>query len=286
MRICVTGSEGFIAGHLLAAIADHHDVLLVDEALGQDVRDTSAAEAIAFHDPELVFHLAAKHFVPWCRENPEETWDVNVNGTEAVMAACGPSLKAFVLASSAAVYGFDAQRRSEIHPTRPADIYGQSKVGAEGLLAHLARQRSGVRAVAARLFNVVGTGDGNPHLIPELVRQVVAGETVLQVGNLGSRRDYIHVDDVAGALLQLAAGADPGFSRYNVASGSSRSTAEVVQILAEVAGAPLEAHQAQGLVRETDGDLMGNPTRLQVLGWRTKSSLRSALEECLAEVSA
>ena len=51
----------------------------------------------------------------------------------------------------------------------------------------------------ARLFNVFGPGETNPHLIPTIVRQLQQGPE-LRLGNLSTKRDYIYVEDVARAL--------------------------------------------------------------------------------------
>ncbi len=46
-------------------------------------------------------------------------------------------------------------------------------------------------------FNVIGPGETNPHVLPEIVAQLKAGRTRLQLGNLDAKRDYVHVQDVA-----------------------------------------------------------------------------------------
>ena len=51
-----------------------------------------------------------------------------------------------------------------------------------------------------RLFNVVGPGETNPHLLPEMIAQLKAGRTGISVGNLSPKRDYIHVKDAASGF--------------------------------------------------------------------------------------
>jgi UDP-glucose 4-epimerase len=284
MRVAVTGSRGFIASHLLAALDPRRmSTLGIDELEGLDVRDQLTADVLAEFEPDVIVHLAARHFVPWCREHPDETWDVNRNGTEALVrtAAALPGLRAFVLASSAAVYGFADTRRREDHPTRPADVYGRSKVAAEQVIEHLAELRPEVRCVAARLFNVIGPGDRTPHLFPELARQIRDGRTTVKLGNLDSRRDYVHAADVARALVMLAVGAPSGFNVYNVTSAASASAREVLWEFEQRSGKTFTVEPTEGLERSLDGDLMGSPVRLQMLGWRARLTIADAIAELL-----
>ena len=222
MRCLVTGGCGFVGAALVRRLlAQSCEVVVVDDfsrgspdnlgpgrdhvtVVRQDVRD-DLDRVFALFQPEVVFHLAALHFIPDCDADPARCLQVNVEGTRAVLAATAalrhqPGL---VLASSAAVYApVDGPVPEQPDSLGPVDVYGYSKRWAEELAADYAA-RTGTAVGIARLFNVFGPGETNAHFIPSLICQLKAGDQV-RLGNLSSRRDYVFVDDVAEALLRLA----------------------------------------------------------------------------------
>src|SRR5262249_16701675 len=115
----------------------------------------------------------------------------------------GPPPRALVFTSSAAVYPRDGGPFREEHAPGPLDTYGHTKLSGEDLVRLFGRE-AGVRVVVARLFNAFGPDDTNPHLVPEVVRQLRGGARALRLGNLDPVRDYVHVRDVAAALPALA----------------------------------------------------------------------------------
>ena len=83
----------------------------------------------------MCVHLAAKVGVSESIKNPEETIDVNVNGTCSLLEACSANrVKTFIFASSGAVYGkVQSLPVSELHAPEPLSAYGASKVAGEAL---------------------------------------------------------------------------------------------------------------------------------------------------------
>lgn len=113
--------------------------------------------------------------------------------------ACPPGAR-FVFASSGAVYRPSETALVEDRSVvEPVDVYGLTKANAEAYVRRLAHQR-GLAAVVVRLFNVIGPGETNPHVLPEIVAQLRAGCTVLRLGNVTAKRDFIHVADAAGGV--------------------------------------------------------------------------------------
>ena len=94
-----------------------------------------------------------------------------------------------VHASTAAVYAPSHDPVGEGARLAPTDVYGSTKLAAEGLLReHAGDGRRAVDLRVLRLFNVYGPGDSNPHLLPEILVQVRASDEIT-LGNLESRRD-------------------------------------------------------------------------------------------------
>jgi UDP-glucose 4-epimerase len=139
-----------------------------------DLRDGQAVlDLLKDERPGIVFHLAALHFIPYCNAHPAETLQVNVEGTQNLLEACRQfPTERLVIASTAAVYPIRDSANVEDDSTGPTDIYGLSKWINEKQLELYSQQQATTRCAAARLFNVFGPGETNPHVIPEIVDQM------------------------------------------------------------------------------------------------------------------
>lgn len=128
--------------------------------------------------------------------------------------------------SGAPVYGRQDNLRIESDPVAPESAYGRHKVACEQLVAD-----GGVAFVVLRLPNVIGPSGHPAQLLPSLVRQVAAGEVVVQAA---ATRDLIDVDDLVAILGSLLR-SDHEDAVLNVASGIStpvfRLVAEIAHIL-------------------------------------------------------
>lgn len=279
MRVLVTGHRGFIGSRLWERI-DADEVMGVDRLESADLLDLDVLAAIEEFAPQVVYHLAAEHVVPWCRAHPTETLATNVVGTIRLLSAVRRSCSRFVLASSAAVYGFGPEPFSESAPRQPADVYGESKLLAEEALRTWVAERrlTGVSGVALRLFNVVGPGDRNQHVLPALIARYLTGERIRH-GNLAPRRDYVHVDDVVRALTMPELHALAGFNTANVGTGIGTSVGDLLLAIQEAGGHPLEPEPDPELMRLEDGDLVADTSKLRGLGWAPRRTLADAIRE-------
>lgn len=299
--VLVTGGAGFIGRTLAGKLAElgrrvivldnllqHHDAAPPDpprdgELVVGDVRDTRMLrDLLEREQPDTVYHLAAMHYIPACEADPPECISINTTGTASVLEACARvSLRpACVLASTGAVYAPAEHAHGEADPVAPVDVYGFSKMWLEQIAALYAR-RERMRIAVARLFNVYGRGETNPHLIPTLIEQALNGR-VLHVGNLDTRRDYVHVDDVARALIAM--GDHPrsrGMVTLNVGSGRAVSGHEVVAAIGAAAGHALEVVIDQSRLRKMDRRLLlSDPGRAEdVLGWRPQIAFEGGIAD-------
>ena len=291
MSALVTGACGFVGSRLVARLAEAgEDVVALDDLsvgstdslppgvkLAQaDVRDTgTVTELIAAHRPTTVFHLAAIHFVPACNADPPAALSVNVVGTQSLLTALERAHlpDALVLASTGAVYEPSIAAHHETSPVGPDDVYGYSKLWSEQAV-RLWERRTGVACGVARLFNVVGPGETNPHLVPEILAQAAAGDT-LRLGNLDSRRDFVYVDDVVSGLHGLAGHA----ATVNLGSGKAVDGHTIVEELGGVLGRTLTAVADPERLRPSDRPvLLSDPSAARdLLGWSADTSLRDAL---------
>jgi UDP-glucose 4-epimerase len=233
--------------------------------------------------PSVVIHLAALHYIPYCNAHPLETLRVNVEGTQSVLQASRQArVGRIVFASSAAVYGISDRANHESSPPAPTDIYGQSKWFGEILLDQF-HQDSGIACLAARLFNVYGCNETNPHVIPAILEQLSTADE-LELGNVDACRDFIYVKDVAQALIALAKARDLDCGIFNVGTGREHSIRQVVRTFEEITGRSLHIRSVTSRRRRTERwHLLADVSRIvEAIGWRPWYDLRSGLTEILA----
>ena len=292
----VTGAAGFIGSALCRRLlAAAHRVVGYDdlsrgrrehlpdgvELVEGDIRDRARLDAaVADVAPDWVVHLAAMHFIPDCIARPDQTRDVNVEGTRRVLESCrGRSVRGVVFASSAAVYApVDRPCVEDATPLGPLEVYGESKVAGEALVRAF-HDETGVPAVVLRLFNAVGRRETNPHVIPHILESLQASD-VLTLGNLEPRRDYIDTRDVADAILAVSERAD-ALHVLNVGTGVAYSVGEIVESLRQILGRPIEVVQAPSRMRATErGLLVADVGKIRrATGWAPRLALADSLAD-------
>jgi len=233
-----------------------------------DIRDAVAmSKVLSRVRPQIVVHLAALHYIPYCNVNPLECYDVNVRGTSVLLDAlerCG--VERVFLASTAGVYQPSEAPNQEDNPGWPVDIYGFSKRAGEFAIGEWAA-RSGVPVVIGRYYNVFGYGETSPHIIPVLVSQVRDGVCQIKVGNLSSRRDYVHVTDIARITCDLVGLHTDGVLVANIGTGVSYSVQDIIDMLSDHLQRPLEVQQDPRRMRKQDRpNLVADVSRLRNLG--------------------
>jgi len=289
MRVLVTGGAGYIGTHVVAAAqrAGHKTVVLdslataLREPSGPWVRgDIRSADAVtsACNGADVIVHLAALSDLRQSIREPERYLDVNHRGTQVLRAhATAP----IVFASSAAVYGHASTSLDAAGNT--VNPYGESKWLAEAEL--------GEGDSRLRLFNVVGASDDGTlgedhatpyHLITLACRAVLGLRPPLRLFGTSHPtpdgtcvRDYVHVEDVASALLleaeRLARGATG--RTLNVGRGTGVSVLEVLRAVSDAAGKPVP------MIPDTARE--GDPARLVSEAPRAQIAER-ALEQMVA----
>lgn len=117
----------------------------------------------------------------------------------------------------------------ENHLLAPFNPYAQTKYIYEGLCRGYHRD-FGVNVTILRPFNIYGKGQKGRLLIPEIEAQVAEGKTVIQLKASSPRRDYVHVNDVATAIIS-SFNDIPGCNIYNVCSNRSLSVKDISEII-------------------------------------------------------
>jgi nucleoside-diphosphate-sugar epimerase len=230
VRALITGGAGFIGSHLTEALLDNgHEVLILDNLSTGSIDNIShlkgrqgfeyfidsvnneplLAELIDRSD--VIFHFAAAVGVKLIVEQPVHTIETNVHGTEVVLKHANKKKKLVLIASTSEVYG-----KSEDVPFREdSDLvlgptpkhrwaYACSKAIDEFLALAYWKERK-LPVIIVRFFNTVGPRQSGQYgmVIPNFVRQALAGEPITVFGDGKQQRAFTHVDDVVGALMRL-----------------------------------------------------------------------------------
>jgi UDP-glucose 4-epimerase len=302
--VLVTGAAGLIGVPVVRRFRDHgYRVVAVDDdsagTLGRlsefssdadvavrtlDIRRQIELERLlAAERPWAVVHLAARHFIPDCERSPDLTLDVNVLGTQRVLDACAVAPpQRLVFASTADVYAASVRPHAEDDPVAPQGVYGCSKLLGEWLLRDQAHRLSGCAITVARLFNVYGPGDPHAHLLPEVLRQARRG-TVVHLGDVGAARDFVYVEDAADALTALTSTALPGV--VNIGTGTAVLGRDLVALVAEVAGRPLEIRLDRRRLRQQSRPWWPRTSLREGIARTITADLGDTTDECESRAS-
>ena len=295
----VTGGCGFIGFALCRHLADAgHQVVAFDDLtrgnagnlpegarlVRADVRDANAlAAALSDARPDGVIHLAAIHYLPDCAARPDETRDVNIEGTRRVLEACrAGGVRRVVFASSVAVYARTDDPCSEEHtPLEPIEVYGESKLEGERLVEAFGRD-TGTATTTVRLANAVGRRETNPHVVPHIFETLRRSHQV-PLGNIEPRRDYIDTRDIAGAIV-AALESSQGHRVFNVGTGVGHSVADIIALLARILGRPIEIQQDASRLRPVERMMLVADIRRirEAIGWVPRLTLEYSLRDLVS----
>ncbi len=236
------------------------------------------ADDLPAGDFSVLYHLAARTFVPAAWENPVDFHLVNAHGTLRMLEQCRQRGIPMVYVS-AYIYGSpEALPIPETAPVRLNNPYGYSKFAGEEACRFYA-EMFGVSVSIFRLFNVYGPGQDRHFLIPEIMGQVGdpdVPEIVLK--DLAPKRDYVHVSDVVDALL--LGRSLKGLNTFNVGSGASISVGGIVEAIRTVAGST-KPYRAVGERRPNEVmDVVADISALLETGhWRPRVSFEDGIRE-------
>jgi UDP-glucose 4-epimerase len=265
MRALITGGAGFVGSHLAdLLLAQGHEVFVLDNLSTGSIDniahlkkhprfhytiDTVINEPVLgelVDQADVVFHLAAAVGVKLIVEQPVHTIETNVKGTEVVLTAANKKKKLVLIASTSEVYGkntavpFSEDADLVLGPTiKHRWAYACSKAIDEFLALAYWKEKK-LPVIVVRLFNTVGPRQTGQYgmVIPNFVRQALAGHPITVFGDGTQTRSFTYVGDVVEALVKLVQEPRAIGRVFNVGNGyeiSIRDLAERVRTLADSA---------------------------------------------------
>jgi UDP-glucose 4-epimerase len=318
MAVLVTGGAGYIGSHMVLALSDTgEDIVVLDnlstgfwwavapgaKLIEGDIGDEALLGRIMReHRFDAVVHFAGSIVVPDSVADPLGYYLNNTVKSRSLMAAAiKAGIPRFIFSSTAAVYGEPAaQPVFETATPAPISPYGSSKLMTEWMLRD-ASVAHGLQYVALRYFNVAGadpkgrSGQSTPratHLIKVACQTALGQRSHMDV--FGSDyetpdgtclRDYIHVSDLIAAhmdaLAHLRNGGAGGV--FNCGYGRGYSVLEVIRAVERAHGAPFTVNRAPRRAGDPPAIIAGAERVRSILGWRPQHDdldqiVRSALD--------
>ncbi len=305
MAILVTGGAGYIGSHMVLALVERGEEVVILDNLSTgmwwavppeaklvegDIGDEALLDRImAEHRFDAVVHFAGSIVVPDSMRDPLGYYLNNTVKSRMLMAcAVKAGIPRFIFSSTAAVYGNPrTQPVFETEAPAPISPYGTSKLMTEWMLkdSHSAHD---LQYVALRYFNVAGgdpkgrIGQSTPratHLIKVACQTALGQRGALEVYGTDyptpdgtCLRDYIHVSDLIAAhvdaLSHLRRGGESGI--FNCGYGKGYSVLEVIRAVERVTGNPLPVKYGPRREGDPAGIVAGASRVREVLGWQPK----------------
>jgi dTDP-6-deoxy-L-talose 4-dehydrogenase (NAD+) len=172
--------------------------------------------------------------------------------------------------------------REDLSPLGPISRYARCKVAVYEHLMALARA-AGLPHAWARIFYPYGTGENSGRLCSALLARLKRNEP-LALRTPRSVKDYLHVDDVAAALLALVEGRMAG--ACNVGSGEGIEIRELALRLARLLGRDELVTEAAQESVDTHPYVVADTGRLKSLGWSPTVSIDAGLGDLAAHFGA
>jgi UDP-glucose 4-epimerase len=252
IKSIVTGGAGFIGSNLVdRLVKEGHQVIVIDNFISGDKKNLSHhSKKIVkiinldivqdkklnkyFYNVDYVFHLAGLAEIIPSIKNPKNYFINNVLGTLNVLEACkNKKIKKFVYAASSSCYGnpkkFPTSEDEKVDTKNP---YAMTKFLGEELVMKYATI-FGMPNVSFRFFNVYGprlnTSGQYGAVFSNFLKQKKNKKPLTIVGNGNQTRDFIYVEDLIDAFLQILKNKKVN-EIYNLGSGKETSINKIAQI--------------------------------------------------------
>ena len=305
----ITGSEGFIASHLVEALVHRGhsvramvqynsfssagwldqlpaDVLDHVEIFMGDVRDHRSVMELT-DGVDAICHLAALIAIPYSYRAPESYLATNAGGTLNVLEAARiHGTPRIVHTSTSEAYGSALTVPiSEAHPLQAQSPYAASKIAGDKFAEsyHLSFD---LPIVTLRPFNTYGPRQSARAVIPATIAQIAAGKREILLGALDPTRDFNFVLDTVSAFVSLIEADDSVLGKtYNAGSGREISIGDLVRLIAVVMDADVEVKLDPNRIRPAGSEVMRLVCDASALQAATSWKPQYTLEEGLAQTA-
>jgi len=255
----ITGVAGFVGSHLAKRLIKEGDEVFGVDSLvcgfNENIEDLVENPKFHFRVVDIrnenvcdfinstidyVWHLAARGEVYWCRDNPEQALDVNVNGTLNILKQAKKlRVKHFFFADTSAEY--DSFTDPDYFPTTewmapntitPMGYYPITKMCASQFVRSFGKKND-IATTLFRYTNIYGPSMNLDRDIPPVVgaftSKLFDGDCPIIYGDGSKKRDFLHIDDLTEFHMAVLAtrGNGEGSETYNAGYGENYSILQV-----------------------------------------------------------
>ncbi len=300
MSSVVTGGAGFIGSHLVDALVDRGEQVLVIDNLAtgtlsnlQGHLDCGAIEFVRadlleegwqerFRDMQRVYHLAADPDVRESAQDPLSPMQNNLVATFRVLEAMRVHhVPELVFTSTSTVYGDAIQLPTpeEYAPLEPISVYGATKLASEALISSYVHT-FGIRARVYRFANIIGERS-NHGVIWDFLQKLRKDPSTLEILGDGRQiKSYLEVHACVAAMLYAADTADRPYNVLNIGSEDWIDVKNIAEIVVEQMGLRDVTFRFTGGERGWVGDvprMLLSVDKMKSLGWRSPISSRESV---------
>jgi dTDP-6-deoxy-L-talose 4-dehydrogenase (NAD+) len=299
-RILITGSTGFIGSAVLRqALAAGHEVgVLLRPGHAAPRTDSPAStspaspavtaltgsmaqppwEDLRRFSPDTLIHCAWIATPGVYLESPEN--ELHAQWSEALaLGLVEQGLRQLVVLGTCIEYRMGSARLHETEtPLEPTTPYARAKDQLRRRLVEQLADHPGVRMAWGRVFYPYGEGEHPARLCSSLISSLRRGDEVV-LKTPESTKDYIHISDLAGAILRVAEAQMDG--PVNLGTGSGVTVREIAERLATLLERTDRVRVASPAAPDPLGFIVANAGRLRKLGWEPKVTLESGLRRLI-----
>lgn len=305
-QVLITGGLGFIGSNLthrlvesgakvtiLDALLDPYggnkfnikDVADRVELINGNITDEETVNK-AVDGKDYIWHLAGQVGYLDAKEKPFVDLDFNGRGNLILLEAVkerAPEAR-ILFSSSRLIYGkIEQVPVSESHPTEPLSLYGIHKLLGEKYYKYYAHN-FGLHGMSMRIPNPYGPRQQMKHskyaIVGWFIRQAMEGQTIKIYGDGRQLRDYIYIDDIVEAMMQLIVRGQDG-AAYNIGGGQGVSFTAMVEAVIEAVGQGAKEYVdwPEDYEKNETGDYVADTTKIrEATDWEPQISLAKGLK--------
>lgn len=277
MKILVTGSQGFVGGHIFKRL-ENHNLFGYDLVNGLDIRDKFTLDRLFEQEGfDAVISLAARAGVRRGEEFVEEYFSTNVIGlANLIEMAEKYKVKKFIHFSSSSAFGAqkEDQATKEDELKKPRSVYGITKLAGELLL-----EKSALPYVIIRPFTLIGEEGRKEMVVYKWLNQIKSGKPASFYGNGTSFRGYTYVGDIIKAVEMLLE-SDIEREDFNIGGRDKVSLMELKEIFQSVF--PNAMFQELPMPKSDQMYSLADTGKAErMIGWKPETDVKEKIREIL-----
>ncbi|MFH1354145.1 MAG: SDR family NAD(P)-dependent oxidoreductase [bacterium] len=306
-KVLITGGAGFIGSNIARALVQRGDKVTVLDAMlplyggnlfnlkelrdeiefvEGDIRDAGLVEKLV-KGKDIVYNLAAQVSYIDSKDKPFLDLDINGAGHLIVLEAVrkrAPEARV-LFSSSRLVYGrILTVPVQEEHPTDPLSMYGIHKLLGEKYYRYFA-DTHGLHTMSIRIPNPYGPRQQMKHnkysIVGWFVRQAMEGKTITVFGDGKQERDYLYIDDIVDAFLQLTSKGEAG-EIYNIGTHERVRFVDMVDAVLQEVGGGMKEHVPwpEDYEKNETGNYIADTSKIRELtGWESQVNLKDGVKK-------